>query len=305
MSTELTVPEVGEIPRATHGSPARPLRIGEVEIPCYVLNNGTRVVVNRGLVSALGMSKGRAGGGGDRITAFTRTKAIEPFISNELRMGIEHPVRFLAPNKKIAYGYEATVLADICNAVLRARDEGLLMKQQQHIAVRCELLLRSFAKVGIIALIDEVTGYQVDRDREDLQRLLALYISKELLPWAKIFPDEFYQEIFRLRGWKWKSVGGRRPPLVGKLTNEIVYGRLPPPVVEELRTKEPKVEGRRKNPLHQWLTPDFGHPTLSALLIGELALMRASADWPRFIRLLNRAYPKPGTVQQEELEFPD
>jgi hypothetical protein len=52
----------------------------------------------------------------------------------------------------LAYGYEATILADICDAVLKARENGDLNYQQEHIAQRCEILVRAFARVGIIAL---------------------------------------------------------------------------------------------------------------------------------------------------------
>jgi hypothetical protein len=40
---------------------------------------------------------------------------------------------------------------------------------KSHIAKQCELLVRAFARVGIVALVDEVTGYQEIRDRETLQ----------------------------------------------------------------------------------------------------------------------------------------
>src|SRR5262245_8032966 len=36
------------VPRATHGSPDRPLRIGNIEIECYVLADGTRVLSQAG-----------------------------------------------------------------------------------------------------------------------------------------------------------------------------------------------------------------------------------------------------------------
>src|SRR5712692_10382868 len=36
--------------KATHGSPDRPLRIGDLEIPCYVLEDGRRVLVQRGMM---------------------------------------------------------------------------------------------------------------------------------------------------------------------------------------------------------------------------------------------------------------
>lgn len=111
-------------------------------------------------------SRATAGrGGGDRLAKFVATKALNPFVSNELAEVIKNPIVFQAPSGGRAYGYEATVLADLCDAVLEARKSGRLHYQQEHIAEQCESLVRAFAKVGIIALVDEATGYQDVRDR--------------------------------------------------------------------------------------------------------------------------------------------
>ena len=67
-------------------------------------------------------------------------------------------------------------------------------------AVAADMLMRSFAKVGIIALVDEATGYQDKREKDALQELLSIYLTEEKLKWAKTFPDEFYKHLFRLRG---------------------------------------------------------------------------------------------------------
>src|ERR1035438_10684090 len=52
------------VPKADFGSPDRPLRIGELEIPCYVLDNGKRVITQGGVLTALDMSPGTATNGG-------------------------------------------------------------------------------------------------------------------------------------------------------------------------------------------------------------------------------------------------
>jgi len=53
-----------------------------------------------------------------------------------------------------------------------------------------DIVIRSFAKIGIIALIDEVTGYQEVRTKDALQMYLEKIIAKELAAWVKTFPDE-------------------------------------------------------------------------------------------------------------------
>ena len=52
---------------ATHGSDDHPLVIGNIEIPCYVLEDSTRVITNRGLQRSLGMA---ISGGAQRMVDF-------------------------------------------------------------------------------------------------------------------------------------------------------------------------------------------------------------------------------------------
>ena len=190
---------------------------------------------------------------------FLAQKTLIPFINDKLAMALLTPVRFVRPGRggKLAVGYEATILADICDAVLAARKAGKLTEKQEIIAEHCEILVRGFARVGIIALVDEATGYQYERDRNELYKILALYISDELLPWAKRFPDEFYRQLFRLQNWQYSPPSVKRPLYVGKLTNELIYEQLPPGVLDELRRKNPKDEkGRRKHKFFQFLTEE-------------------------------------------------
>lgn len=282
------------IVQATHGSLDKPLKIGDTEIPCYVLEDDRRVLVQRGVVSALGMARGgSANSGGDRLAKFAAGKALSSYVSADLRQVTEGPIKFRTPNGAVAHGYEATVLADLCDAVLEARSDGKLQKQQEHIAKQCEILVRGFARVGIIALVDEATGYQEVRARRALEQILERFISDELLSWAKTFPDEFYKEMARLRGIHYSEIATKRPGYIGKLTNDIVYERLAPGVLEELRRKTPKdSKGRRKYKYHQWLTEDHGQPRLQQHIIAVMALMRASPNWNHFYRLLQRSLPR-------------
>ena len=153
----------GPLPKATHGDPAHPLTIGDLEIPCFVLSDGRRVLHQRGMVNAIGMARGSAGGsGGDRLAKFVAGDRLNPYINSTLLEVTGTPIKFRTQGGNLAYGYEATVLADICDSVLAARTAGALQKQQMHIAERCEILMRGFARVGIVALVDEATGYQYD-----------------------------------------------------------------------------------------------------------------------------------------------
>jgi len=70
-----------------------------------------------------------------------------------------HVIKYL-DGKRIVNGYDATILPLVCDAWLSARDAGVLKPSQLDKAQNAEILMRSLAKVGIIALVDEVTGYQ-------------------------------------------------------------------------------------------------------------------------------------------------
>lgn len=282
------------IPKAIIGSPDNPLRIAGVEIPCYVLDDERRVLVQKNMIGALDMAQGTAGRGeGDRLAKFIATKSINPFVAKELSHVIIEPILFTTPTGNTAYGYEATVLADLCEAVLKARREGRLNYQQGHIADRCEILVRGFARVGIIALVDEATGYQYIRARRDLETILGLYISKDLAKWAKTFPDSFYANIFRLKGWKYTPGSSKRPMAVARITTDLIYSRLAPGVLAELQRLNPKDEhGRRKHKLFQRLTHDIGIPALREHFVGMDALMSAFDGWNEFYWKAERVFPQ-------------
>ncbi|MGA2781045.1 MAG: P63C domain-containing protein [Smithella sp.] len=278
------------IPKATHSGI---LKIGDKEIQCSVLENGTRVISQRGFQKSIGMSSSGGTGGAHRMARFV-TKLEEKGIKiKDLSERINNPIIFQPKSGASAYGYEAIILPEICEFILQCRDAKKLTAAQQHIAVECDIIMRAFARVGIIALVDEVTGYQAVRSRQALEEILEKFISKELRKWAKTFPDEFYEQMFRLRDWQYQPFSVKRPQYVGTLTNDIVYERLAPGVLDELKRLTPRDEkGRTKQRFFQRLTEDVGHPRLREHLTAVIALMRASTKWEQFYRMLQRALPR-------------
>jgi hypothetical protein len=281
------------VPEAKYGSPDRPLRIGEIEIPCYVLADGRRVLVQRGMMTALDMKQGTATkGAGDRLSKFVRTKALSGFVPEKLAELITKPILFQV-GSQMAYGYEATILADLCEAVLAARKAGTLNYQQAHIADQCEILLRGFARVGIVALVDEATGFEKFKAKDDLAKILEAFVQKELKKWVRTFPMQFYEELYRLRGLSFPPENMKMPPYFGHLTNNIVYDRLAPGVKDELKRLTPRDhKGKHKQKLFQRLTEDVGHPKLREHLASVVALMKISPDYDRFETFLNQALPR-------------
>ena len=184
----------------------------------------------------------------------------------------------------------------LCEVYLSARDANSLTKSQLPLAIVSEMLVRSLSRIGIIALVDEATGYQEERERDAIQKLLAIYLSEERLKWAKMFPDEFYKQLFRLRGWTYRPLSVRRPQIVGKLTNQLVYEKLPPHVLDELKRLNPvknKKTGRRGAAHFQHLSADIGQQDLRDHLLQLIAIMRISSNWSSFQRNFARAFPPP------------
>lgn len=284
------------IPKATHEGV---LPVGGIAIPCFVLgkNGGTRLLTQRGMQTTIGM--GTSGGstvGARRIANLIERLAKKVNDSNDLMARLKSPIIFTPLHGgRSAYGYEATTLIDVCEFMLKARDAGALTTDaQRKYVIAADVVIRAFAKVGIIAVIDEVTGYQEIRDREALQKILDKYIRQHwAAAWAKRFPDEFYQQMFRLRGWQWRGMKVNRPSVVAHYTKDLIYQRLAPGILDELEHKNPQDEkGNRKRKHHQWLTDDIGIPALGQHLYATIGFMRASTSWDQFYRSMQRAYPK-------------
>jgi hypothetical protein len=291
------------VPGATH---IGELRIGDAVLPCAVLADGTRVLNQAGFLRAIGRARSPKAGTGvlstvDELPFFLQAEVLKPFISEELRESTK-PI-FYETRTGNAVGYNAELLPRVCNAYLKFRDQSLknsgrIPVRYRHIIDACDMLVRGLAEVGIVALVDEATGYQDDRAKNALAKILEAFIAKELRKWVSTFPIDYYKELFRLRGWRFPDLPAdqrKRPILVGKLTNDVVYDRLAPGVRQELQRLTPRDEkGRLKHKLFQRLTEDTGNPRLREHLASVVALMKAADDWEHFMRMINRSLPRYG-----------
>jgi len=285
------------------------LKIGELEIPCFVLEDGRRVISGRGMTAAIGM-KGR----GQGVARIQGLKALKSLESNDLTLAIENPIQFTGGSPQVGVasdGFEASVLQELCEALLRARDTGALKTEQEiRYGQFADMLTRAFARVGIVALDDEATGYQEIRPQDALQKYLELLIRKELAAWVKKFPDEFYENIYKLKNWKWPGMGKNRYSVVGHYTRNLVFDRIAPGLLKELEQKSPKNEkGARNGKLHQWLTEDVGNPMLaqhmhSLIMLQRLAIANGHG-WHRFVRSVDQVMPRKGETLELPMDVPD
>jgi len=218
---------------------------GDISLPCAVLEDGTRVLTQGGFLSAIGR-RGKPKNtfrdteqGVSKVAPFLQAENLNEHISDELRVE-SAPVAFKMPSGGKAWGYRADLLPKVCVVYLKARDRKQLLDSQEPIALACDILVRGLAQVGIIALVDEATGYQRDRAVDALAKILEAFIAKELQPWVKTFPPDYYEQLFRLRGLDYPQYTVKRPQYFGLLTNDIVYKRLAPGVLAELRKVVPR-----------------------------------------------------------------
>lgn len=283
------------------------LDLGGVKLPCAVVQTEkgiVRVLTETGITEGLlgtrsGASK-RLKKGGASLPIFVAPGQLTPFISQEMLEGPLKPIDYIDGGRVIR-GYDAGILPAACSVWLKAREAGALQDQQLPKAQKAEILLRALAETGIVALIDEATGYEKVRPQNALQAYLEMLIRKELAAWAKKFPDEFYENIYKLKGWQWPGMRKNRFSVVAHYTRDLVYERIGPGLLEELERKTPKDEkGNRRNKLHQWLTEDIGDPMLAQHLHSLIMFQRLAIangyGWHRFLNMVDQVLPKRGST---------
>ncbi len=278
------------IPRAPYNGM---LYLGDHQIPCDVLEDGTRLLRRKEFLKAMG--RGTLGGKtlqrsiDANLPIFITANNLTPYLTAEIRSTLSE-ISYKLPNGQKVTGFKSTALPEACKVYLEARKDEVLTKQQLSIAASCQVMLMAFAKVGLDALIDEATGYQTVRDKNAMQLLLEKYVNAEIREWVKRFPDEFFQQSYRLHGWQYPRLTGKNhPSYLGKFINKYIYEKMPPGVLEELKKKNPKLDnGNRQFRHHQFLTPDLGSEGLKKQLVIVTTLMKASDNMEHFKILMEK-----------------
>jgi len=267
--------------------------ISGLTIECGVLEDGTRVINQGTILAVLGREPKR---GRQAVTEyrppFISAGNLMPFVTREL-IELWDPIEYRQPGHTLrSIGYKAEILPMICEVYLEARASGALLTSQLGAAAAAEVLVRGLARVGITALVDEATGYQEVRARQELQMILEAYVAAEFRPWVKCFPDEFFEQIYRLQGWDYRPGTSKRSPYIGKLINHYIYEQLPVGVLDELRRVNPLSEsGQRRRKHHQHLTATTGNQHLDRQIATVTTLMRIASSEAEFESLFERAFP--------------
>lgn len=295
VATALDVPETELVDTplfAKYSADKTPLKLGAIELPCYVLNNGLRVFSGRGIQKAIGDTSKS----GQWLQKFVNG-GISPYFQTGTLDKFNTPVEFVrntsGGSQTITYGYDATLLIDLCTAIIDAYNDRLGIDKTYF--DNANIIVRAVAKVGIIALVDEATGYDKEKKRakDELQKFLAEFINQEASKWIKTFDDTFFEDIYKMRNWTWEKTT-KRPSFIGKIINDIVYERIAPMVLDELKRLNPRTDkGNRRYKFHQFLTSEVGRQTLQKHLavLHTLAVV-SDYNWGKFMFMLDKANPK-------------
>lgn len=273
------------------------VEIGEVKLYSFVTRSEKRLITATDVFKAVGRTRR----GEVRVKGyptFIGARNLIPYIDDEMRARME-PIRYRAKNGRVSEAYDATIIPLVADLYIKAHDDGVLSALQETVYQRSMIIIRSLAKVGITALIDEATGYQEDREARALQRLLQAYIAEDLLKWQPHFPREFYEQIYRLYGIseKFDPLNPKRPQWIGTFTNKYVYGVFPDEVMKEIRRKNPPMETAHSTVYRgfkhfQFLTESVGLPQLDKHLAALIGVMKLSSDMKSFDANFKKVFEK-------------
>jgi hypothetical protein len=282
------------------------IEIGDKKLNVAILSDGARIITQSAVFKAFGRTKRGRAKDDIRVLnrpAFMDAKNLQPFIDEGLE-GVLNKIDYETLSGNKSDGFNAEILPMMCKVYLDARQNDALLRQQFPLARASEILLISLSKLGIIALVDEATGYQYERERFELQKILRAYISEEILKWQLTFTDDFYREIFRL--WNLPFIPKnikRKPQFIGRLTNTYIYDQLPDGVLEVIKRNIPRTDGGNyKYRFHQNLTEDVGREHLKKQITEVTTLMQISRSKAEFQELFKRKYHEDPQIALE-LEF--
>jgi hypothetical protein len=261
------------------------LTIGDIEIPVYVLDDRRRIVSRTGATTVLTVGKG-----GGNLESYIQVKSLEPYVPQHLQ---DRMIDFVIPEvvNKSVKGMTAETFLEICGAYVRAWQDGDLSDAQVAIAKRAAMFLAACSKVGLIALIDEATGYQYRRAEEELQLKLRMFLLEEMRKWERTFPNELWEQFGRLT--KWKGAVHQRPKYWGKLVMELIYEYLDPDVAQWLRDNAPAPKHGQN--YHQWLTSQYGLKKLIEHIWKVIGVASTCEDMDELRNRMEQLYgKKPG-----------
>ncbi len=262
-------------------------------LPARVLENDIRLLTERGLIATFN-AKPKS----------LMQRVYEEGVISEEEWEIACARLPYVENGEQRFGYSTNVLGVMVRGLLSFSKRRKLTKAQQKRMAIITVIRDALVDVAIDALVDECTGYQRLRADDSLQKIFDKYLQKHARKWAKTFPDAFWVKLAKLRGIKKFDIQNR-PSYFGHLVNDLIYARLAPHVLEELKRRNPRVpNGDRPNRHHQYFNEADGLPELRDHIKTVMVLMDVFPTNERhFMSALDRVCPKFGSNYELELDI--
>lgn len=276
-----------------YGNSRSLLKLGELEVPCYIINDEkrTRVLSQRGISNLLGISTG-----GGEFQKFINRLPIESEIDARLKLEFQNPLNIRTTGNSVIKGYRAEMLIDLCLAIKRSaivsdQRAGEINNKRYILA---DIIINSCAKTGIIALVDEAVGYdrEAEEGKDSLQKFFSEFLRHDAAKWVKTFPDSFFFNIYKMKGWTWK-ITNKHPVVVGLIIRDLVYERLAPGLLEQFDKLNPKNEnGNRIYKNHQFIKEDYRDMLPEHFSKIDMLAKLADYDWDKFTEMMDKVMPK-------------
>lgn len=258
------------------------------DVDCYVLDDAkkTAVISQTGMGQALGLSAR-----GNAFPRFLSSIAMAGVVSAELREKIAKPLIFqwipvgaLPPS--LVHGFDATILIDVCKAILKAQSEGRLANNQATVAKNAAIIVGASAKAGITGLVYALSGYDVTR--EEVIASFKLFVQEEARDYEKEFPDQLYEEWYRL--YQLPKPERNKPWKFKHLTVDQVYYPLAKSSgrIFELTQAQRNSSQARWKKLHQFLS-EIGVKALRThlgQLLGIARISQSKDDYEAYFKKL-------------------
>jgi hypothetical protein len=170
-----------------------------VDVDCYVLDDAmkTAVISQTGMGKAIGLSAR-----GNALPRFLASVAMAGSVGAELSEKLKNPLKFQwgsggadMPTIEV-FGYDATILIDVCKAIVQADADGKLKPQQKKLSAQAATIIAASAKSGIRNLVWALAGYNPSAD--EVIQAFKLYVQEEAKKYEKEFPPELYSAWHKL-----------------------------------------------------------------------------------------------------------
>ena len=299
------------------------LPLNDVKVECYHLNNNKRVLSGRGLQKILGINTRENSGKKlvsvsgktleNLVISFKKNEKCPDEVNDIERVFRQEVIQFVrigtgGSTPKHTNGFEATFLMDICHFLQDVYLAGILPEKHNELHARATIISRAFAKSGIIAIIDEATGY--NKAKDEYRKLFKQFILEEAREWKKEFPDELIDIFYRIYGIT-KIKNRNHPMFFGKLINKYIYFPLANSngaILEKLREKNPIIISKtgnkyRKERYFQFLREELGMPELRKHIWKFVGIGSVSKNKTALERNFKRVFPNRDDPVELPIDF--